>query len=106
MLLINSISGGSFFLKQQSVKQQRITLTLNNALTTLVDKAAKLEYTGRSDFIRQAIVEKLRNQAELVAITVPDDDQALEEAFQRINKERFKRRFRAANPDIKKYKDV
>ncbi len=92
-------------MKQQRMKQQRITLTLNDGLTNLIDKAAKLEYTGRSDFIRQAIVEKLRRQAELIEITVPDDNQALEEAFKRLNKERFKRRFRAANPDIKKYKD-
>jgi metal-responsive CopG/Arc/MetJ family transcriptional regulator len=53
------------YMEQTRMPSQTINISLPEELVSQVDKVAKAEYTNRSEFIRQALVKKLKSEQSL-----------------------------------------
>lgn len=78
----------------------RFNISLDARLLQELDRAAALEYSSRSDFIRWLVVRRLQ---ELQKLTKPEatSNEELEAAYERLRKERAMRLSRAELPRIR-----
>jgi Arc/MetJ-type ribon-helix-helix transcriptional regulator len=64
----------------------RYNISLNDELIAQIDKAAQVAYMGRSDFIREAVLERLRTMPQNIALE-PLTDEALTDQWRRVQRE-------------------
>lgn len=79
----------------------RFNISLDARLLQELDRAAALEHSSRSDFIRWLVVRRLQELQKLVK-SVATSDEELEVAYERLRKERAMRMSRAELPRIRR----